>query len=300
MRSTDARSFSSARLSSVLSGMLVVTILVAAGRPTIGAKPPAPKKAAGNVAAGKAVYDAQHCMACHKIADKGGVSGPDLSASIGSASAATRVAGGGLSAPEPTTGDSTRTGVPDPADWWGPSGAHAPEHLATSLEATRYFEPPTVTYANAVHAALVEVDVETGMVRLLKYVVVHDCGRAINPLVIDGQICGGVAQGIGDALMEEIVYDENGQLLNASLLDYLVPTAGEIPPFGLGHHESPSPRNPLGVKGLGEGGAISPPAAIANAVEDALRPLGVEVREMPLSPQRVLGLIEAAGAAGRT
>ena len=221
--------------------------------------------------------------------------GGRLSASIGGST--TQVAGGGLSTPEPTTGDSTRTGVPDPTDWWGPSGAHAPEHLATSLEATRYFEPPTVTYANAVHAALVEVDVETGLVRLLKYVVVHDCGRAINPLVIDGQICGGVAQGLGDALMEEIVYDENGQLLNASLLDYLVPTASEIPPFGLGHHESPSPRNPLGVKGLGEGGAISPPAAVSNAVSDALRPLGVEVREMPLSPQRVLGMIEAARAA---
>jgi carbon-monoxide dehydrogenase large subunit len=144
-----------------------------------------------------------------------------------------------------------------------------------------------------VHAALVEVDVETGMVRVLKYVVVHDCGRAINPLVIDGQICGGVAQGIGDALMEELVYDENGQLLTASLLDYLVPTAGEIPPFGLGHHESPSPRNPLGLKGLGEGGAISPPAALANAVDDALRPFGVEVHTMPLAPERVLALVES-------
>jgi aerobic carbon-monoxide dehydrogenase large subunit len=185
-------------------------------------------------------------------------------------------------------------GPPAPEDWWGAAGAHAPEHLASSLEATRYFEPPTVTYANAVHAALVEVDVETGLVRVLKYVVVHDCGRAINPLVIDGQICGGVAQGLGDGLMEELVYDENGQLLTASLLDYLVPTAGEIPPFGLGHHESPSPRNPLGLKGLGEGGAISPPAALANAVDDALRPFGVEVHTMPLAPARVLALIEAA------
>jgi carbon-monoxide dehydrogenase large subunit len=108
-----------------------------------------------------------------------------------------------------------------------------------------------------------------------------------------------VAQGIGDALMEELVYDEQGQLLSGSLLDYLIPTASEIPPFGLGHHESPSPRNPLGVKGLGEGGAISPPAALANAVEDALRPLGVEIRQMPLSPSRVLALIEAARDAGQ-
>jgi carbon-monoxide dehydrogenase large subunit len=158
----------------------------------------------------------------------------------------------------------------------------------------RYFEPPTVTYANAVHAAVVEVDVATGEVRLLQYVVVHDCGRVINPMVIDGQIHGGVAQGIGGALQEELVYDEHGQLLTASLLDYLLPTAEQVPPFALGHHESPSPRNPLGLKGLGEGGAISPPAAIANAVEDALRPFAVEVRATPLTPERVLALIQGA------
>ncbi|MBX5493442.1 MAG: molybdopterin-dependent oxidoreductase, partial [Chloroflexi bacterium] len=177
-------------------------------------------------------------------------------------------------------------------------GAHAPEHLTTSLEATRYFEPPTVTYANAVHAALVEVDIATGAVRLLKYVVVHDCGRVINPLVVDGQIHGGVAQGIGNALYEELHYDANGQLVTASLMDYLLPTIGEMPPFALGHRESPSPRNPLGIKGLGEGGCISPPAAVSNAVEDALRPLGVEVRELPLTPERVLALIEAAQTQG--
>jgi carbon-monoxide dehydrogenase large subunit len=172
--------------------------------------------------------------------------------------------------------------------------AHAPEHAATSLEATRYFEPPTVTYANAVHAALVEVDIATGAVRLLKYVVVHDCGRVINPLIVDGQIAGGVAQGIGNALLEELRYDANGQLLTASLLDYLLPTSEQMPLLTLGHHESPSPRNPLGLKGLGEGGCISPPAAISNAVEDALRPLGVVVDSLPLTPERVLGLIEAA------
>jgi carbon-monoxide dehydrogenase large subunit len=177
-------------------------------------------------------------------------------------------------------------------------GAHAPEHAATSLEATRYFEPPTVTYANAVHAALVEVDIATGAVQLLKYVVVHDCGRVINPLIVDGQIAGGVAQGIGNALLEELHYDANGQLLTASLLDYLLPSSGDLPPLALGHRESPSPRNPLGIKGLGEGGCISPPAAISNAVEDALRPLGVVVDSLPLTPERVLGLIEAARTQG--
>jgi len=142
-----------------------------------------------------------------------------------------------------------------------------------------------------VHVALVEVDVETGLVQLLQYVVAHDCGRIINPVIVDGQICGGVAQGIGGGLYEELVYDEHGQFLSGSFLDYLVPTASEVPNIDLIHLEYPSPRNPLGVKGVGEGGAVSPPAAIANAVEDALRPFGVCIREMPLSPDRVLGLI---------
>jgi carbon-monoxide dehydrogenase large subunit len=168
------------------------------------------------------------------------------------------------------------------------------------LEATRYFEPPTVTYANAVHAAVVDVDTETGEVRLGTYVVVHDCGRVINPLIVEGQIVGGVAQGIGGALLEELRYDENGQLLTASLMDYLLPTSEEMPTFALGHVESPSPRNPLGLKGLGEGGAISPPAAIANAVEDALRPFGVAVTATPLTPERVRALIDAGRAAATT
>ncbi len=165
---------------------------------------------------------------------------------------------------------------------------------ALALRETRYYEPPTVTYANAVHAALVEVDVDTGEVQLLKYVVTHDCGRVINPIVVDGQVHGGVAQGIGNALLEELVFAENGQLLSGSLLDYLVPNACDVPPLALGHFESLSPRNPLGLKGLGEGGAISPPAAIGNAVADALGPLGVSVDATPLTPERVLGWIDDA------
>jgi len=174
----------------------------------------------------------------------------------------------------------------------GPGGLGSP---ILPIRAEHYFEPPAFTYANAVQAALVEVDVETGQVALLKLVVVHDSGRIINPVLADGQVCGGVAQGIGNALMEEVVYDENGQLVTASLMDYLVPTACDVPPIALGHFESPTPRNPLGFKGLGEGGAIAPPAAIANAVEDALRPFGVEVAATPLTPERVLALIEVAG-----
>jgi carbon-monoxide dehydrogenase large subunit len=159
------------------------------------------------------------------------------------------------------------------------------------LDAEAYFEPPTVTYASGVHAAVVELDPETGEVRLLRYAVVHDCGRVVNPTIADGQIMGGVAQGIGGALLEEIVYDEQGQIMTSSLMDYLLPAATDLPELLLDHHEHPSPRNPLGVKGLGEGGAIAPPAAIANAVEDALRGFGVVIREGPLSPSRVRGLI---------
>jgi carbon-monoxide dehydrogenase large subunit len=129
--------------------------------------------------------------------------------------------------------------------------------------------------------------------------VAHDCGRLINPVIVEGQIHGGVAQGVGGGLLEEMVYDEQGQLLTGTLMDYLIPTAMELPAIETVHLEYPSPRNPLGVKGIGEGGAISPPAAIANAVEDALSPFGVRVTRAPLGPSRVLELI-AEGVARLT
>ena len=164
------------------------------------------------------------------------------------------------------------------------------------FEATAYHHVPTVTYASAVHVAQVEVDVGTGGVKLLRYVVAHDCGRVINPSIVEGQVHGGVAQGVGGALFEEMVYDESGQLLTGSLMDYAVPKADDLPPIETVHLEFPSPRNPLGVKGLGEGGAISPPAAIANAVEDALAPFGVRVTETPVTPARIVALLQNAGA----
>jgi len=173
-----------------------------------------------------------------------------------------------------------------------------PGAVSPDFEATVYHHQPTVTYTSAVHVAVVEVDAGTGAVRLLRYVVAHDCGRLINPTIVEGQIHGGVAQGVGGALLEEMVYDEQGQLLTGTFMDYLVPTAMELPPIETVHLEFPSPRNPLGIKGIGEGGAISPPAAIANAVEDALRPFGVRVTRAPLGPSPVLGLIEAAREAG--
>jgi len=159
------------------------------------------------------------------------------------------------------------------------------------LEATRYHEPPTVTWSSGAHTARVAVDEETGVVEVLDYAVVHDCGRVVNPLVVEGQVIGGVAQGLAGALYEEVLYDEDGQLLNGTLVDYLVPTAEEVPTIRLDHLETPSPLNPLGLRGVGEGGAIAPPAVIANAVQDALPPGAGVVRRTPLSPPYVRELI---------
>jgi len=162
-----------------------------------------------------------------------------------------------------------------------------PPGVEAGLEETQYWEPPTVTWSYAAHAAMVEVDAETGQVTIDKYVIAHDCGVVVNPLLVEGQIAGGTAQGIGGVLLEEIAYDAAGQLLTGSLADYLVPTAGDIPEMRMLHQHSPSPLNPLGVKGVGEGGAVAPPAAIANAICDALSPFGVEFNTTPITPERI-------------
>ena len=167
------------------------------------------------------------------------------------------------------------------------------------LEASRYFAPPRGTFPNGAHACIVEVDVRTGMLTVLKYVVVHDCGRVINPLILDGQIRGGVAQGLGGAFYEKLVYDENGQLLTQTFMDYLLPTAAEVPEVEIGHLETPTPLNPLGVKGAGEAGVIPVGALIAQALDDALAEFGVRITEMPLSPSRLLEIIGRAEAAMR-
>ena len=172
-----------------------------------------------------------------------------------------------------------------------------PRDEEPGLEATAHYEPPPSTHANSTHLAVVEVDVETGHVSLVRYVVVEDCGTIINPLVVDGQIQGGVAQGIGMALYEQAVYDDTGQLLTGTLMDYLVPTAADVPAVKIGHIESPSPHTPHGIKGMGEGGAIAPPAAIANAVADALAPFDVRVTALPITPERVLAWIDRTKAA---
>jgi carbon-monoxide dehydrogenase large subunit len=163
-----------------------------------------------------------------------------------------------------------------------------PEGIPAGLEETYYFEPPTVTWAYATHAAIVEVDTETGRVKIERYVVAHDCGVLVNPMLAEGQIVGGVVQGIGGALAEAIVYDAQGQLLSGTFMDYAMPVATDVPAIELVHQEIPSPLNPLGVKGLGEGGAISPPVALANAVCDALSDFGIEINSTPIHPERLL------------
>ena len=148
--------------------------------------------------------------------------------------------------------------------------------------------------SNAGHAAIVEVDIDTGKVSILKYAIVHDCGTVLNPVIVEGLVHGATAHGIGAALYEEFAYDEQGQPLNTTFVDYLKPTAVEIPDFKTDHLESPSPYTPLGMKGVGEGGAIPAPAAIANAVENALEPLGIRVGDLPLTPEKVWRAIHSA------
>lgn len=153
---------------------------------------------------------------------------------------------------------------------------------------------PAGTFSYACHVAVVEVDIETGGVRLDRFIVVEDAGLLINPVIVDGQIAGGVVQGIANALYEEIVYDEGGNILTTSLLDYLPPTASEVPSIEIHHLETITQASITGAKGLGEGGAIGAPAAVINTVSDALRPLGVEVMEMPATPDRLRHLIRIA------
>ena len=163
-----------------------------------------------------------------------------------------------------------------------------PAGIDPGLEETHYFEPQTVTWTNATHAAIVEVDIATGRVKIEKYAIAHDCGVVVNPMLLEGQIVGGAAQGLGGALLEGFAYDAQGQLLTGSLMDYLLPTASDIPDIELIHLESPSPLNPLGVKGVGEGGAIAPPAVMANAISDALAPFKFEFNATPITPEQIV------------
>jgi carbon-monoxide dehydrogenase large subunit len=169
-----------------------------------------------------------------------------------------------------------------------PPAGGLPDGLSPGLEATESFDPEGAAFSGAVHVASVEVDRETGRVAIRDYVVVEDCGPMINPMIVEGQIHGALAQGIGEALGERLVYDESGQLVTGTLMEYALPTAADLPSFTVGHLETPSPRTPGGHKGMGEGGTVGAPAAIANAVADAVKPLGVAITALPILPETLV------------
>src|SRR5687767_12730057 len=193
----------------------------------------------------------------------------------------------GLSERRATFRELARAAVP------GPPG------MEPGLYATDFFQAPKMTYPYGTHAAMVEVDIDTGEVKILRYAIAYDIGKAVNPMIVDGQMIGALAQGIGGALYEELVYDEQGQLLTSTFMDYLMPTAMEMPAVTAVRilEETPTPLNPLGVKGAGEGGSSGCGGAIANAVADALAPLGIAITALPLTPDKLSALIRAARGA---
>jgi carbon-monoxide dehydrogenase large subunit len=164
--------------------------------------------------------------------------------------------------------------------------------LEPGLEATAFYDPENFTFPFGTHVCTVEVDPETYIVKILKYVAVDDCGKRINPMIVEGQVHGGIVQGIAQALWEQAVYDENGNLLTATLTDYAVPTSADVPEMELDETVTPSPHNPLGVKGVGETGTIAATPAVVNAVLDAISHLGIEHIDMPLTPTRIWEAVE--------
>jgi carbon-monoxide dehydrogenase large subunit len=178
----------------------------------------------------------------------------------------------------------------------GIPGVSLPAGQAAGLQHTAYYTPPQAAYCSGTHVAEVEVDHMTGGVKILNYTVAHDSGRVINPLIVDGQVQGGVAHGIGNALLEWMQYDGNAQPLTTTFADYMLPMATDVPTCAIAHVETVNPLNPLGVKGAGEGGTIPAPAAIIAAIEDALSPFSVHFAETPLTPERIVAALRAAGA----
>ena len=173
-----------------------------------------------------------------------------------------------------------------------------PEGMEAFLDDTAYYDPPNCTFPFGTHMCMVEVDRHTGQVDIQRYVAVDDVGRVINPMIVDGQVHGGIAQGVAQALWEHGVYDESGQLVSGSLLDYAIPKASFLPSFELDRTETPSPVNPLGVKGAGEAGTIASTPAVVNAVMDALSPLGITHIDMPLTAERVWQAVQQNGNGG--
>jgi CO/xanthine dehydrogenase Mo-binding subunit len=171
-----------------------------------------------------------------------------------------------------------------------------PAGMEPGLHAEHFFEAPKMTYPYGTHAAMVEVDADTGTIEILRYAIAYDVGKAVNPMIVDGQLVGALAQGIGGAIFEELAYDDAGQLLTSTFMDYLIPTAMDMPRATAVRilEETPTPLNPLGIKGAGEGGSSGCGGALANAVSDALAPLGISITALPLSPDRLSALIRAA------
>ena len=172
-----------------------------------------------------------------------------------------------------------------------------PPGMEPGLEATHAFDPPALTFSSGTHVCQVEIDAETGDVRIPRYTIVEDCGRLLNPRIVEGQLHGATAQGLAGALLEEVVYDQDGQNLSATYMDYAVPTASRVPPFQCEHIERPDPGTPLGLKGMAEGGVMGASAAIANAVADALAPLGVDAGRQPFTARRLAEAIHLWGGA---
>jgi carbon-monoxide dehydrogenase large subunit len=179
------------------------------------------------------------------------------------------------------------------AAWAGDS---MPAGVEPNLEATTFYDPPNFTFPFGSHVAEVEIDAETGKVTIERYTAVDDCGNVINPMIVDGQVQGGIVQSIAQALFEETVYDEGGQILTGSLVDYMIPSAADLPRVDSARTVTPSPTNPLGAKGIGEAGTIAATACVVNAVVDALSGLGVRHIDMPLQPARVWEAIQQAKA----
>jgi carbon-monoxide dehydrogenase large subunit len=194
-------------------------------------------------------------------------------------------------------------GTPASAIPWGELAqaandpARRPEGFEGGLASENDFETPDATYPFGTHLSVVEVDTETGLAQLVRHVTVDDAGTIMNPMLVEGQVHGGIAQGVAQALFEEIAFDEDGNNVTGSLASYAIPSAGDLPTFETERTQTPTPRNPLGAKGIGEAGAIGSTPAVWNAVVDALSPFGVRNIDMPATPQRVWQAISASGSA---